>query len=166
VDECCHRIAPDRPINLILLSTSGGTQVALGAAPHLNHWINVRVTVISLGGAFEGRAGFNDVDHVYHWGDRDWITQLPRIVFPARWSVVSNSPVNQARQQGRYTVCNIGDQEHSGSEGYFGAAIAFNQTSYLKHTLEQVNQLPIWSLDQPLISGCPAQEDLPTARPE
>ncbi|MBD2078613.1 hypothetical protein [Leptolyngbya sp. FACHB-17] len=84
--NAAHRITrSDRPINLILLSTSGGTQVALGAASHLKYWINARVTVISLGGAFEGRAGFNDVDHLYHlWGDRDWITQLPRVVFLAR----------------------------------------------------------------------------------
>ncbi|MCU0548236.1 MAG: hypothetical protein MUC48_02700 [Leptolyngbya sp. Prado105] len=165
--NAAHRIArSDRPINLILLSTSGGTQVALGAAPHLNHWINARVTVVSIGGDFDGRAGFNEVDHVYHlWGDRDWITQLPRVVFPARWRIVSGSPVNQARQQERYTVCNIGDQEHSGSEGYFGDAIAFNQTSHLQHTIDQVNQLPIWSIDQPLTANCPAQTGSLTAQP-
>lgn len=155
--NAAHPIArSDRPINLILLSTSGGTQVALGTSVHLNHWINARVTVISLGGTFEGRAGFNDVDHVYHlWGDRDWITLLPRIIFPARWSLVSGSPVNQARQEGRYTACNIGSQEHSGAEGYFGEAIASNNTSYLEQTLEQVDQLPIWSIDQPLTASCP-----------
>jgi hypothetical protein len=164
--NAAHRLTrSDRPINLILLSTSGGTQVALGAAHHLDRWIKARVTVISIGGAFEGRAGFNDVDHVYHlWGDRDWITQLPHVVFPARWSIVSGSPVNQAKQQGRYTVCNVGNQEHDGSEGYFGEVIEFDQTSYLKHTLDQVNQLPIWSLDQPLTAGCPAQKGSPTAQ--
>ncbi|MBE9010957.1 hypothetical protein IQ250_12135 [Pseudanabaenaceae cyanobacterium LEGE 13415] len=166
--NAAHRIArSDRPINLILLSTSGGTQVALGAAAHLDRWINARVTIISLGGAFEGRAGFNNVAHVYHlWGDRDWITQLPRVVFPARWSIVSNSPVNQAKQQGRYTVCNVGNQEHDGSEGYFGEAMASNDTSYLEQTLEQVNQLPIWSINQPLSDYCPVQKNSSTARPK
>lgn len=149
-----------RPINLILLSTSGGTQVALGATAHLRDWINTRITVVSLGGAFEGRAGFNDANHVYHfYGDRDWVTRLPQVVFPARWRWVVNSPVNQARRQGRYTVCNVGSQKHSGSEGYFGEAIAFNHTSYLTQTLEQANQLPIWSIDQPLTSDCPSQKE-------
>lgn len=148
------------PVNLILLSTSGGTQVALGATAHLRNWIpNARITVVSIGGAFDGRAGFNDVNHVYHlYGSKDWVTVLPRIVFPARWRSVVGSPVNQARQQGRYTVCNIGNQEHDGSNGYFGEKVAFNHTSYVKQTLEEVAQLPIWSMNQPLTSECPTQK--------
>jgi hypothetical protein len=43
----------DQPINLILLSTSSGTQVALGTTVHLNQWINACLTVISLGGTSE-----------------------------------------------------------------------------------------------------------------
>jgi len=161
--NAAHPIArSDQPINLILLSTSGGTQVALGATAHLQEWINARLTVVSIGGTFEGRAGFDDVNHVYHlYGDRDWVTMLARVVFPARWSWVVGSPVNQARQQGRYTVCNVGSQEHSGAEGYFGNAIAFNKTSYLRQTLEQADQLPIWSIDQPLTSSCPSQKGFP-----
>lgn len=161
--NAAHPIPSNRPINLILMSTSGGTQVALGATDHLREWIKkARITVVSLGGAFEGRAGFKNVDHVYHfYGDRDWVTQLPRIVFPGRWGLVVASPVNQARLQGRYTVCNVGNQKHDGSQGYFGEAIAFNHTSYLKQTLEQVAQLPIWSLDQPLTSECPPQKVAP-----
>ncbi|WP_088889931.1 hypothetical protein [Leptolyngbya ohadii] len=153
-------VRSDRPINLILLSTSGGTQVALGATAHLREWINnARITVISLGGTFEGRAGFNDVNHLYHlYGDRDWVAQLPRIIFPARWRWTVGSPVNEAREEGRYTVCNTGNQEHSGSEGYFGEAVAVGHTSYLEQTLEQVDRLPIWSVDQPLASECPLQK--------
>lgn len=157
--KAAHPIPSDQRVNLILISTSGGTQVALGATAHLREWINARISVVSIGGTFEGRAGFNNVDHVYHlYGDRDWVTQLPRLVFPARWSLVVGSPVNQARQQGRYTVCNVGNQKHDGSQGYFGDAIAFNQTSYVQQTLEQVTQLPLWSLDQPLKSVCPPQK--------
>ncbi|PIG90485.1 hypothetical protein [Gloeocapsopsis sp. IPPAS B-1203] len=149
----------DRPINLILISTSGGTQVALGATAHLNEWINARLTVVSIGGTFEGRAGFNDAEHVYHLqGDRDWIADLSRVVFPARWSWTVGSPVNQARRQGRYTVCIIGSYEHSGAEGYFGNEISPHGIPYVKQTIEQVDQLPIWSIDQPLISQCPVQK--------
>lgn len=155
-------VRSDRPINLILISTSGGTQVALGATAHLRDWIpNARITNVSIGGTFEGRAGFNDANHVYHlYGDQDWVETLPRLVFPARWRIIVGSPVNQARQQGRYTVCNVGNQEHTGSQGYFGEAIAFGNTSYAKLTLEQVNQLPIWSMDRPLTSQCPTQKPL------
>lgn len=150
----------DKPINLILISTSGGTQVALGTTEHLRDWIpKARIVNVSLGGAFEGRAGFNDANHVYHlYGDRDWVQMLPRVVFPARWRFVFGSPVNQARQQGRYTVCNVGDREHTGSKGYFGDAIAPNGIPYVKQTIEQVDRLPIWSIDQPLTSRCPVQK--------
>lgn len=156
-------VRSDRPINLILISTSGGTQIALGATAHLNNWIDARLTVVSIGGTFEGRAGFNHADHVYHLqGERDWVADLCRVVFPARWRWTVGSPVNQARQQGRYTVCNIGTYEHSGAEGYFGNAIpsvsfanAPNGTPYVKQTIEQVDQLQIWSIDQPLTSQCP-----------
>ena len=149
----------DRPINLILMSTSGGTQVALGATAHLNEWINARLTVVSIGGTFEGRAGFNDAEHVYHLqGDRDWIADLSRVVFPARWSWTVGSPVNQARRQGRYTVCIIGSYEHSGAEGYFGNEISPHGIPYVKQTIKQVDQLPIWSIDQPLTSQCPVQK--------
>ncbi|MGB3300266.1 MAG: hypothetical protein WBA76_18545 [Phormidesmis sp.] len=151
----------DQPINLILVSTSGGTQVALGATDHLQDWIDeARITVVSLGGTFEGRAGFNNANHVYHfYGDRDWVTDLPHVLFPARWPWVVGSPVNRAQQQKRYTVCNSGDSEHTGSQGYFGEAIAFNNTSYLEQTLEEVDQLPVWSLAQPLTPNCPNSTD-------
>lgn len=160
--NAAHPIArSDRPINLILISTSGGTQVALGATAHLNEWIDARLTVVSIGGTFDGRAGFNDADHVYHLqGDRDWVADLSHLVFPARWSWTVGSPVNQARQQGRYTVCNIGSQEHTGDEGYFGKANAPNGIPYVKQTIEQVDQLPIWSIDQSLTSRCPVQKNL------
>lgn len=156
-------VRSDRPINLILISTSGGTQIALGATAHLNNWIDARLTVVSIGGTFEGRAGFNHADHVYHLqGDRDWVADLSRLVFPARWRWTVGSPVNQARQQGRYTVCNIGSYEHTGAEGYFGNAIptgrfanAPNGIPYVKQTIELVDRLPIWSIDQPLTSQCP-----------
>ncbi len=152
-------IRSDQPINLILVSTSGGTQVALGATDHLHDWIDkARITVVSIGGAFEGREGFNNAEHVYHfYGDRDRVTDLPHVLFPARWPWVVGSPVNRAQQQERYTVCNSGTSEHTGSEGYFGDAIAFNNTSYLEQTLEEIDQLPIWSLDQSLVSECPPQ---------
>jgi hypothetical protein len=93
-----------------LISTSGVTQVALGATTaHLNEWINARLTVLSISGTFEGSAGFNAADRVYHLqGDRNWVADT--------LEVDVGSPVNQARRQGRYTVCIIGSYEHTGAE--------------------------------------------------
>ncbi len=145
-----------KPINLILISTSGGTQVALASSTYLKKWLKPRLTVISIGGAFDGRVGFDSVDHVYHLqGEQDLVPTLTYAVFPSRWNWTVGSPINQAQQQGRFTVCSTGAHEHSGDKGYFGTAIAANHQPYVEQTIQQVKQLPIWSIDQPLTSECP-----------
>jgi hypothetical protein len=138
-----------RPLNLILIGTSGGAQVALGAVPYLNQWLDARLTVVSVGGVFDGETGFDQANHVYHLkGEQDWIENISRIVFPACWRWTVASPFNRARQQGRYTVQDSGPQAHDGDKGYFGEAIAVDQTTYVELTLQKVNQLPIWSIQK------------------
>ncbi|MBD1844494.1 hypothetical protein H6F89_14040 [Cyanobacteria bacterium FACHB-63] len=150
-----HPISKQR-INLILISTSGGAQVALGATPYLADWLNARLTVVSIGGAFDGKAGFDYVDHVYHFqGQSDLVPTLSYVLFPSRWHWTVGSPINQAFRQGRFTVCSSGSHEHSGDKGYFGTAIALNNRPYVEQTIDQVTQLPIWSLDQSPGSQCP-----------
>lgn len=148
-----------RPINLILMSTSGGTQVALGSTAYLNEWLNARITLISIGGAFDGNTGFKHVQHIYHFqGEKDWVPTLAYAVFPSRWNWSVSSPINQANRQGQFTVCSSGSHEHSGDQGYFGTDKAPNGKPYVEQTIRQVAQLPIWSLDQPLASNCPSVE--------
>lgn len=135
-----------QPLNLLLIGTSGGVEVALGAADHLDQWLHARLTVVSIGGVFNGEAGFNVVDHVYHLqGQQDWVEDLSRIAFPACWQWKVHSPFNQARQRGRYTVISSGPHAHDGDRGYFGEAIATNHTTYVELTLQKVDQLPIWT---------------------
>lgn len=137
-----------KPLKVILIGTSGGVQVAFGAASYLDKWLNnPKLYVVSVGGDFSGEAGFNAVDHTYHLqGERDWIEDLSAIVFPSRWRWVVGSPFNQARQQNQFTVINSGPHNHDGKEGYFGMAIAKPQnTTYVDLTLQKVEQLPIWS---------------------
>lgn len=133
------------PIKLILMGKSGGTQVALGAAPYLDEWLNADIYVISFGGVFDGNEGFDAVNHVYHLrGDRDWTENIGGIVFPSRWLWTVGSPYNRARREGRYTAYDSGPHQHSGDEGYFGQEIAEDDKTYVELTIEQVNQLPIW----------------------
>ncbi|MGQ4646130.1 hypothetical protein [Lyngbya aestuarii] len=137
----------DSPLKLILIGTSGGAQVALGAAPYLNSWLDVELIVVSIGGDFAGTNGFKAADHIYHLqGRRDWIEDISRMIFPGRWPWTIGSPFNQARQQGRYTVLVSGPHGHDGSTGYFGRdSVGNNGTTYVDLTLQKVNQLPIWS---------------------
>ena len=139
--------SPRQPIQLILLGTSGGVQVALGAVPYLHDRLPMQLTVVSAGGAFDGEAGFNTAEQVYHLkGQRDWVEEIPRIVFSSRWGWTVGSPFNQAKQQGRYHFLESGPQTHDGDQGYFGQAIVNGtKMTYVQLTLQKVNQLPIWS---------------------
>jgi hypothetical protein len=138
---------PKQNLKLILVGTSGGVQVALGASTYLDRWLNSQTIVVSIGGDFDGEEGFDAVEHMYQLvGSRDWIEDLSKIVFASRWPITVASPFNQARRQGRYTVVKTGPHAHSGSEGYFGTTtIGQSQTTYVELTLKKVNQLPIWS---------------------
>lgn len=139
--------SPKQPINLILLGTSGGVQVALGAVPYLHDRLPATLTVVSAGGTFDGEAGFETADQVYHLkGQRDWVEGIPRVVFSSRWSWTVGSPFNQAKQQGRYHFLESGNHTHDGDQGYFGqATINGTDMTYVQLTLQNINRLPIWS---------------------
>lgn len=137
--------SPSHRLKIILLGTSGGIQVALGAAPYLDQWLEAKITVISIGGVFSGTSGFEVAEHVYHlYGRQDWVDDLGVIVFPSRRPWAVGSPFNQARQQGRYTSKISGPHAHDGPKGYFGEAPVKEGVTYIDLTLQQVNQLPIW----------------------
>lgn len=136
-----------QPLQLILVGTSGGVQVALGAADYLNNRLNAEITVISLGGVFSGTNGFIASDRIYHLhGERDWVENIGAIVFPSRWRWSVASPFNQVRLQDHYAVQSSGPHTHDGAEGYFGQALVNSKgVTYVDLTLQDVNQLPIWS---------------------
>ncbi len=136
-----------QPLKIILVGTSGGAQVALGASHYLEQWLNPQIVVVSIGGVFAGDDGFNAAEHVYHLQGRpDWIEDIGWIVFPSRWPWSVGSPFNQARRQGNFTVQTIGPQAHDGPTGYFGLKPAKpDGITYVDLTLQAVNQLPIWS---------------------
>ncbi|MCU0552437.1 MAG: hypothetical protein MUC48_24160 [Leptolyngbya sp. Prado105] len=140
--------APGQPLKVVLIGTSGGAQVALGAAEYLaRSQYQPQLFVVSVGGDFEGNLGFNAAKQVKHLqGKNDWVEDLSRWVFPSRWGITVGSPFNQAKREGRYQVQTIGPHEHDGDRGYFGLArIDNSQTTYVERTLQQVSQLPIWS---------------------
>lgn len=143
--------SPQQPLNIILIGTSGGVQVSLGAAPYLNQWLNAEISVVSIGGVFNGTNGFEVADRVYHLqGQKDWIDDIGRIVFPSRWPGNLGSPFNQARLAGKYTTFTIGSHAHDGDKGYFGQApIQGSKDTYVDLTIAAVNQLPIWELKNP-----------------
>lgn len=135
-----------QPLDIILIGTSGGAQVALGATPYLNQWLNSDITVVSVGGVFNGINGFEQADRVFHLrGTQDWVEDIGGIIFPSRWVFTIASPFSRARQQGRYQSVVSGPHEHDGSQGYFGKDyVSASKTTYVNLTLQAINQLPIW----------------------
>lgn len=141
----------ERPIKIILIGTSGGAQVALAASRYVHQWLDrPQIIVVSVGGVFGGTDGFNVTEHVYHLqGRQDWVEDIGSIVFPSRWPWTVGSPFNRAQQQGRYTVSVSGPHQHDGARGYFGLdQVRANNIRYVDLTIQQVNQLPIWSVQQ------------------
>lgn len=136
----------EQPLQIVLIGTSGGAQVALGATAYLNQWVDARLTVISVGGTFDGETGFEAADQVYHLeGQHDWITDISRVVFPARWSWTVGSPFNRAQRQERYTELSSGPHEHDGDQGYFGLATVKPGVTYVELTLTKIKELPLWN---------------------
>ncbi len=139
-----------QPLDIILVGTSGGVQVALGAAPYLNQWLDTKITIVSVGGVFNGRSGFQAARFYHLRGSRDWVEDLGGIVFPSRWLWNVSSQFNQARLQGHYSARSSGSHAHDGPEGYFGLEVAKPEDmTYVELTLQEVNKLPIWSLEKP-----------------
>ncbi len=135
-----------QPLELILIGTSGGAQVAVGSTPYLDRWLNANITIISIGGFFEGTEGFAEAQRIYHLqGKQDYIAPIANVVFPARWRWTVGSPFNQARRKKKYVELISGPHEHQGDQGYFGTEQMPEQTQrYLDVTLEKVKQLPVW----------------------
>jgi hypothetical protein len=133
-------------LKVILIGTSGGAQVALGAAKYLEQLLDLQPFVVSIGGDFGGNVGFEAADRIYHLrGERDWIEGLSLWLFPSRWGITVGSPFNRARQQGRYVAQTIGPHEHDGARGYFSLSpIANSRTTYVQLTLQHASRLPIW----------------------
>ncbi|MEG4516832.1 MULTISPECIES: hypothetical protein [unclassified Microcoleus] len=139
-------VNPQKPLKVILIGTSGGAQVALGATPYLKERLKAKITVVSVGGVFSGEKGFAEADRIFHFrGTRDSIEDIGGIVFPSRWYWYATSPFNQARLQGRYEAALSGPHKHDGDEGYFGENLATEGQKYVDITLDKINQLPVWS---------------------
>lgn len=150
--DAVQPIPASPPLKIILLGTSGGVQVALGAASYLDQWLEAKITVLSLGGVFSGTNDFEATEHIYHLhGRQDWVDDLGVALFPSRRSWTVSSPFNLAQQQGRYTARSSGPHSHDGPQGYFGEALAeATGVTYMDLTLQQLDQLPIWCIQRPV----------------
>ncbi|MFI6264601.1 hypothetical protein [Micromonospora sp. NPDC051006] len=110
---------PDSGIPVVLLSYSGGAQVATGAVNEL--WAQLRppLWVITLGGFHNGA---NDVTHAQHLSQLtsagDWIERVGTVMFPQRWRLFRRSGWNRADREGKITVHRLDPATHVGPLSY------------------------------------------------
>jgi hypothetical protein len=110
---------PGSGIPVVLLSYSGGAQVATGAVGELDTRLRAPLLLITIGGFHNGA---NDLTHVRHLhrltsaGDR--VERVGTWIFPQRWRLLRRSGWNRAVRAGKITVHRLAGATHVGPRGY------------------------------------------------
>jgi hypothetical protein len=125
---------------VLLMGLSGGGQIAVGVVPYLTRMLQGPVRVISIGGVLTDDPGILEVEHLYHLsGSADVIQHVGKVLFPGRWPLFTNSAWNQARQQGRITVIDVGPMRHLGYGDYFSRSARLpDGTSHVEKTADVI----------------------------
>lgn len=110
-----HGWRPGVPV--VLLGSSGGGQISVGAATFLE--IDAPLSIVTFGGVMASDRGIEEVARLVSlYGDGDKVYRLGAIAFPGRWPVAGGSFWNQARAAERLSEARIGPMGHAGREGY------------------------------------------------
>ena len=133
-----YRSGSDIPV--VLLSYSGGAQVATGAVAELHTQLRAPLLLITLGGFHNGA---NDLTHARHLhqltsgGDR--IERVSTWIFPQRWRLLRRSGWNLADRAGKITVHRLDPATHVGRRGYINPETLLpDGRSYLDRTADTV----------------------------
>lgn len=110
---------PASGIPIVLLSYSGGAQVAIGAVEELFNQLRPPLWLITLGGFHNGA---NDLSHALHLyqltSANDWIERLGTRIFPQRWRLWRGSGWNRALDAGKITMLPLDPATHVGPQSY------------------------------------------------
>ncbi|TWF79542.1 hypothetical protein FHX44_115475 [Pseudonocardia hierapolitana] len=140
------RLAGYRPgsgIPVVLLSYSGGAQVATGAVDELHAQLRSPLLLITLGGFHNGA---NDLTHALHLhlltSANDRIERVGTWIFPQRWRLFRRSGWNRARRAGRVTVHRLDPATHVGPRSYISPEAQLpDGRSHLDRTADTVISL-------------------------
>lgn len=112
-----YQIGSGKPV--ILLGSSGGGQISLGAATYLKQALQAPLWLVSIGGVMCSDPGTHYIEHLYHLhGEKDSVDRLGAIVFPGRWRVLQHSDWNWAISRGKISVLTVGPMGHNGPGSY------------------------------------------------
>ncbi len=134
---------PASSTHVTLIGYSGGGQIALGAAGHLDDILGTPVDVIALGGVMASDPATLQVGHLYYlYGARDRVHRVGAAFFAGRWPLLRYSPWNQARARERLTLLPMGPMKHDGNDGYLSAtALLPDGRSHLDVTVDVITAI-------------------------
>jgi hypothetical protein len=130
----------DSGVPVVLLSYSGGAQLATGAVNQLWSQLRCPLWLITLGGFHNGA---NDIGHAEHLdrltSARDWIERVGAWIFPQRWPLLRRSGWNRAGRAGKITVHRLDPATHVGPLSYISPEARLpDGRTHLEHTADTV----------------------------
>lgn len=131
---------PDSGTTVVLLSYSGGAQVATGAVDELHTELRCPLLLITLGGFHNGANDLTHADHLHQLTSaNDRIEQIAGWIFPQRWRVLRHSEWNRAIRTGKVSVHRLDPATHFGPQSYISpTALLPDGRSHLDRTAETV----------------------------
>jgi len=127
-------------VPVVLLSYSGGAQVATGAVGELHTRLHAPLLLITLGGFHNGTGDLTHARHLYRLtSGSDRIERTGTWIFPQRWPLVRGSAWNRARRGGKITVRRLDPATHVGPRSYISpTALLPDGRSHLDRTADTV----------------------------
>jgi hypothetical protein len=118
-----HGYAAGSGVPVVLVGSSGGGQISVGAATYIGAEIGADLSIVTFGGVMSSDRGIEDVARLASlYGTDDRVYKLGRAAFPGRWPIAPSSFWNTARTERRLTERVIGPMGHSGRGGYLDPA--------------------------------------------
>jgi hypothetical protein len=134
---------PGSDIPVVLLSYSGGAQVAAGAVDELHTRLRAPLLLIALGGFHNGANDLTHARHLYELTSaNDRIARVGTWIFPQRWRLFRRSGWNRARRAGKVTVHRLDPATHVGPLSYISPEAKLpDGRSHLDRTADTVISL-------------------------
>lgn len=131
---------PDGGLPVVLLSYSGGAQVATGAVEELHAQLRAPLLLIDIGGFHNGANDLTHAEHVHVLTSaNDRIERVSSWIFPQRWRLFRRSAWNRAVDAGKVTVHRLDPATHVGPRSYISPTATLpDGRSHLERTTDTV----------------------------
>ncbi|AVH54804.1 MULTISPECIES: hypothetical protein [Streptomyces] len=131
---------PDSGIPVVLLSYSGGAQVAGGAVDELHTQLRSPLLLITLGGFHNGANDLSRAEQLHQLTSAsDRIERVGTWIFPQRWRLFRGSAWNRAIRAGKITVHRLDPATHVGPRSYISPTARLpDGRSHLDRTADTV----------------------------